>query len=198
MSAATVTRTTKKRVPKANNASPLSTVSAHHKSTDLESQSPLARRLDDDAELRHYLARDVAGEIAEQLIRLRQYRGLSQSALAKAVGTQQAAISRHESGEGNIGAETIETLLQALNAICRIDLVPAEFEHVCSSAPRWWDVAWSLSSHALNVYRHTFEYYRPATDQIETAEFRLLSDQQNGSTLLNLTCPRAAKAEVAL
>jgi hypothetical protein len=54
------------------------------------------------------------------------------------LGTKQAAISRHESGVGNICAKTVEAILKALDAICRIDLIPAERESFRTSFPRWW------------------------------------------------------------
>jgi transcriptional regulator with XRE-family HTH domain len=101
-------------------------------------QSGLARRLAGEPELRHALHRDVAGELAEQLIRLRRYRGLSQKALAQAIGTQQAAISRHESGSSNLSVKTLEAMLEALEAIVRIDVIPEEMEAFRASFPRWW------------------------------------------------------------
>ncbi len=101
-------------------------------------QSALAWRLENDAELRHALQRDVSAELAEQLIRLRRYRGLSQQDLADAIGTKQTAISRQESGTSNISVKTLEAMLEALNAVCRIDLIPEEIDGFRESFPRWW------------------------------------------------------------
>lgn len=83
----------------------------------------------------------MAGELAEQLIRLRRFRGLSQGELAAAIGTKQAAISRHESGASNISAKTLEAMLEALQAIIRIDLIPQEMEEFRTEFPRWWVAA---------------------------------------------------------
>lgn len=104
-------------------------------------ESALTQRLRDDNELRHALQRDVASELAEQLVRLRRYRGLSQQQLAAALGTKQTAISRHESGTGNISVKTLEAMLEALHAVCRIDLIPEESEGFRESFPRWWIAA---------------------------------------------------------
>ena len=101
-------------------------------------ESELTKRLHDDAELRHALQRDVSSELAEQLIRLRRYRGLSQQELAEIIGTKQTAISRHESGAGNISVKTLESILEALRAVCRVDLIPEEMEGFRESFPRWW------------------------------------------------------------
>ncbi len=102
-------------------------------------ESALAVRLASDEALRHYLQRDVTGEIAEQLIRLRRYRGLTQQELADRMGTTQSAVARHETSRSNISAKTVEKFLEALNAVVRVDLIPEECEALHRSQPRWYD-----------------------------------------------------------
>jgi transcriptional regulator with XRE-family HTH domain len=51
----------------------------------------------------------------QRLARVRDDAGLSQSALARAVGTSQSAISQIESGERNPSFETIRQIARALS-----------------------------------------------------------------------------------
>ncbi|HSX46257.1 MAG TPA: helix-turn-helix transcriptional regulator [Candidatus Saccharimonadia bacterium] len=50
------------------------------------------------------------------LYRARQQKGLSQSGLAKKVGTTQSVISRIEAGKGNPGLNMLMKIAKALNA----------------------------------------------------------------------------------
>lgn len=61
--------------------------------------------------------------LIEALIRHRKEKRLSQKALAEIIGTKQPAISRLESGEGNV---TIDTLLKVTEVLdIRVNLTPS-------------------------------------------------------------------------
>jgi len=53
--------------------------------------------------------------VIEQLIKLRNSYNLSQSELAKKVGTTQAVISRIENGSVNVGIDMMERIAKAFN-----------------------------------------------------------------------------------
>lgn len=120
----------------------------------LAKKSPLQARLEKDAELRHALQRDVASEIAEQIIRLRRFRGLTQQQLADHIGTGQPAIARHESATSNMRCSTLEAVAGALRGVVRVDVIPEECDHLLDQFPRWWTILDSLSRAAK--YEWTF------------------------------------------
>lgn len=124
--------------------------------------SPLAERLAADSELRHALRRDVAGEIAEQLIRLRQYRELTQQALAEKLGTAQPAIARHESASSNMRCKTLESVLEALDGVIRIDLIPQEHDYLLENFPKWWNVLDTVERSSSATAHYTWTFSRHA------------------------------------
>jgi ribosome-binding protein aMBF1 (putative translation factor) len=71
-----------------------------------------------------YDAEDKRIELVLQIIKLRQRRGMTQSDLAKAIGTRQANVSRLERFDANLTLGTLEKVAQALGANLQIDLVP--------------------------------------------------------------------------
>ena len=71
-----------------------------------------------------YDAEDKRIELVLQIIKLRQKRGMTQSDLAKAIGTRQANVSRLERFDANLTLGTLEKVAQALGANLQIDLVP--------------------------------------------------------------------------
>jgi transcriptional regulator with XRE-family HTH domain len=71
-----------------------------------------------------YDAEDKRIELVLQIIKLRQRRGMTQSDLAKAIGTRQANVSRIERFDANLTLGTLEKVAQALGANLQIDLVP--------------------------------------------------------------------------
>ena len=71
-----------------------------------------------------YDAEDKRIELVLQIIKLRQQRGMTQSDLAKAIGTRQANVSRLERFDANLTLGTLEKVAQALGANLRIDLEP--------------------------------------------------------------------------
>ena len=71
-----------------------------------------------------YDAEDKRIELVLQIIKLRQRRGMTQSDMAKAIGTRQANVSRLERFDANLTLGTLEKVAQALGANLQIDLVP--------------------------------------------------------------------------
>ena len=58
--------------------------------------------------------------IVKQLIKLRNSYNLSQSELAKKIGTTQAVISRIENGSVNVGIDMIERIAKSFNKQIKI------------------------------------------------------------------------------
>jgi ribosome-binding protein aMBF1 (putative translation factor) len=69
-----------------------------------------------------YEAEDKRIELVLQIIKLRERRGMTQSDLAKAIGTRQANVSRLERFDANLTLGTLEKVARALGASLRIDL----------------------------------------------------------------------------
>lgn len=107
--------------------------------------------------LQTLLAQDFSTELAEQLIRLRRYRGVSQQELAESIGTKQAAISRHESGATNISVKTLEAIMKALDAVGRIDLIPAEIGYLREQTSRWWVAAFENHLASSTLFSQSVE-----------------------------------------
>ena len=71
-----------------------------------------------------YDAEDKRIELVLQIIKLRQKRGMTQSDLAKAIGTRQANVSRLERFDTNLTLGTLEKVAEALGVNLQIGLVP--------------------------------------------------------------------------
>ena len=91
-------------------------------------------------------ANDVRFHIASNVIELRKYRRMSQSAVAKAMGTSQSAVARIENGLENLTADTLERLIKAMNGRFYVSIHPKEF--ALPKAQPWWEIigtpAWSF------------------------------------------------------
>lgn len=163
----------------------------------LESESPLDERLNNDTALRYALQRDVAGELAEQLIRLRRYRGLSQEALADAIGASQPTIARHESARSNMTCKSLEVLLQGLKGVLRVDLVPEEHDYLLREIPRWWNVLLAVSSSSSQeaCYQFKFQAARPLC-QVFGAESEMPSALSDGGNTVLAEAWRGLPSEV--
>lgn len=98
----------------------------------------LARRFASKSFLLNWFRRP-SFEVAEAIIRLRQYRGWSQAELARRMKTRQPAIARLESGTANFQSETLVAAAKALRATIRVDIEPEELLGVEAMRPRWWD-----------------------------------------------------------
>jgi transcriptional regulator with XRE-family HTH domain len=71
-------------------------------------------------------------EIGKRIEEIREQVGLSQSALARAIGTSQSAISQIEAGERNPSFDMLRQIAKALN-VSIPHLVGAEVEQLSSS-----------------------------------------------------------------
>src|SRR5258705_3640850 len=88
----------------------------------------VSQRLKADPEFRQrFFIAESSAEIARQLITLRKRRDLSQTELAKKMGTRQPAISRVESSDYlNWSFNTLRKFAEALDARLRVIIEPAE------------------------------------------------------------------------
>jgi predicted transcriptional regulator len=62
-------------------------------------------------------------KIIKQLIKLRNAYNLSQTELAKKIGTTQAVISRIENGTTNIGVDFLDRIAKAFNKKINLEIV---------------------------------------------------------------------------
>ena len=93
---------------------------------------------------------DIRFHIAENLIRLRKLRGLSQAELGAAMGTSQSAVARIEGEEENITLNTLSRMVEALEGRFSISISPAEVD---LKLMNWWEsIEWELRGVA---YRKT-------------------------------------------
>jgi ribosome-binding protein aMBF1 (putative translation factor) len=69
---------------------------------------------------------DLPGQLAEQIIHLRQMRGLTQAELAQKVGTKQSGISRLESLTYLPSLSFLQRIAEVLGAQLEVKLVPRE------------------------------------------------------------------------
>ncbi len=70
-----------------------------------------------------YEAEDKRIELALQIIKLREQRGMTQADLAKAIGTRQSNVSRLERFDTNLTLGTLEKVAQALGVKLIVSLV---------------------------------------------------------------------------
>ena len=108
------------------------------------SSSPLVDVYNTD-EFKDEWANDVRFHIARNLLHLRRFREMSQSAVAKAVGTSQSAIARIESGQENTTVDTVERIVKVLGGRFFVTIPPRELS--LSSSPRLW---WESTSRSSN------------------------------------------------
>lgn len=80
-----------------------------------ELQNPEFKKEWDNLELRY--------SIIKQLIKLRNSYNLTQTQLAKKIGTTQAVISRIENGTVNIGVDFLDKIAKAFNKKIKLDIV---------------------------------------------------------------------------
>jgi len=77
-----------------------------------------------DPELKKYY--DEVGkqlEVAYQILQLRKKQGMSQSELAKKIGTTQSNVARLESGQQNFTTETLQKIAKAFRLELRVEFV---------------------------------------------------------------------------
>ena len=83
----------------------------------------LDEKLQDEAFQKEWEAQELRYMVIQQLIKLRNTYGLSQSQLAEKLNTTQAVISRIENGTVNIGIDFIERIAKAFDKKVELRLV---------------------------------------------------------------------------
>ena len=83
----------------------------------------LARELKDKEFKKLYEEYGKQLEIAYSILQLRKKNGMSQSELAKKIGTKQANIARMESGQQNFTTDTLQKIASAFDRNLKIDFV---------------------------------------------------------------------------
>lgn len=83
-------------------------------------------RMQDPDFVREYEALDLPFQIAQQVIELRQSRGLSQTALARLASTKQSGISRLENALSTPSVSFLQRIAEAMDARLEIQFVKNE------------------------------------------------------------------------
>ena len=78
-------------------------------------QEYLAEKLKNPKFRKHYDEYGKQLEIAYQILQLRKQKRISQSELAKKIGTKQSNIARMEAGEQNFSIDTLQKIAQVFN-----------------------------------------------------------------------------------
>jgi transcriptional regulator with XRE-family HTH domain len=87
----------------------------------------VSQRLKDREFRRNFFLAESSAKIAEQIIRLRKRRGLTQAQVAETAGTKQPAVSRAERADyQNWSFSTLRALANALDARLRVTIEAAE------------------------------------------------------------------------
>ena len=92
-----------------------------HKALDF--QQYLKEELKDPVFRRHYEEYGKQLEIAYQILQLRKKQGLSQTQLAKRLGTSQSNVARMEAGQQNFTADTLQRIASAFRRELKIQFV---------------------------------------------------------------------------
>jgi DNA-binding XRE family transcriptional regulator len=112
------------------------------------SNSPLAGLYDSSTFLVQW-DNDLPYHLAQNLVRLRRLREMSQAELAERMGTSQAKIARIEGGEENVTLRTVHKIAAALSGRLTLTLQPSEMR--LPRLPNWWD----FPAEATTVWSHT-------------------------------------------
>jgi ribosome-binding protein aMBF1 (putative translation factor) len=89
----------------------------------LDFQKYLKEELKDPIFRKHYEEYGKQLEIAYQILQLRTQEGISQSQLAKKLGTRQSNIARIEAGKGNLTTSTLQKIASIFRRELKIDFV---------------------------------------------------------------------------
>ena len=81
----------------------------------IDFQVYLAKRLKNPKFRKYYNEYGKQLEIAYQILQLRKQKRISQSELAKKIGTKQSNIARMEAGEQNFSIDTLQKIAQVFN-----------------------------------------------------------------------------------
>lgn len=93
----------------------------HQKSVDF--QKYLTEKLKNPKFRKYYNEYGKQLEIAYQILKLRKQKGLSQTELAKRIGTKQSDIARMEAGQQNFTTDTLQKIASAFERELKIDFV---------------------------------------------------------------------------
>lgn len=83
----------------------------------------LTEQLNDSKFKKYYNEYGKQLEIAYQILQLRKNKKMSQTELAKKIGTRQSNIARMEAGQQNFTTETLQRIAEALNCDLKIEFV---------------------------------------------------------------------------
>jgi len=86
-------------------------------------QKYLAEKLKNPKFRKYYNEYGKQLEIAYQILKLRKQKGLSQTELAKRIGTKQSDIARMEAGQQNFTTDTLQKIALALERDLKIEFV---------------------------------------------------------------------------
>lgn len=86
-------------------------------------QEYLAGQLKNAKIKKHYDEYGKQLEIAYEILQLRKKKGISQSELARRIGTSQSNIARMEAGEQNLTTDTLQKIAEAFNRNLKVEFV---------------------------------------------------------------------------
>ena len=86
-------------------------------------QKYLAQQLKNPTVKKYYDEYDKQLEIAYQILQLRTHLGLSQSELAKKIGTKQSNIARMENGQQNFTTATLQKIASVFKRDLKVEFV---------------------------------------------------------------------------
>ncbi|NCO25090.1 MAG: transcriptional regulator [Candidatus Nealsonbacteria bacterium CG18_big_fil_WC_8_21_14_2_50_37_10] len=86
-------------------------------------QEYLAEKLENPKFKKYYDEYGKQLEIAYQILQLRKQKGLSQTELAKKIGTKQCNVARMEAGQQNFTIDTLQKIASALKKELKIEFI---------------------------------------------------------------------------
>ena len=89
----------------------------------IDFQIYLAKRLKNAKFRKYYNEYGKQLEIAYQILQLRKQKKMSQSELAKKLGTKQSNIARIETGQQNLTTDTLQKIASIFNRELKIDFI---------------------------------------------------------------------------
>ena len=152
MSTQSASKPTKKTLPMPRERDVLPTEYGQEEVVSRSSSSPLVETYKT-KQFRNEWANDVRFHVSRNLLHLRRFREMSQSSVARAVGTSQSAIARIESGQENITLDTLERLVDVLDGQFYISIQPKECAPMRPNV--WWEThvlsRWNLVGYAART-----------------------------------------------
>ena len=136
MSTQSASKPTKKTLPMPRERDVLPTEYGQEEVVSRSSSSPLVETYKT-KQFRNEWANDVRFHVSRNLLHLRRFREMSQSSVARAVGTSQSAIARIESGQENITMDTLRRIVVALKGRLQVSIPPQECAR--HQVRPWWE-----------------------------------------------------------